>query len=297
VENYSKHPYGWTAWRDGDAEQISFLAEFLDNPDLRERALHALLELRLPEAFTRIPPETDSRYFHRVGFSREPDGFRQLYSDQIYHLQFPRDYAANWLGDDWVPDDTWQELSDRPYRFGGELTGQHCAICGGTLHHLVTFPAAALLRATCSLPSLTLATCNHCIGWEPRVLTLHHDEQGIPQSHAPASPAAPEFYYAPFEETTVALTPTPERYRWQDWTHDENIHRLGGHPAWIQQPEFPECPGCQRTMTFLLQLNSRLPFVQPNPEELGVMEWGSGGIAYFFWCDSCRVSAGTWQCT
>jgi hypothetical protein len=25
--------------------------------------------------------------------------------------------------------------------------------------------------------------------------------------------------------------------------------------------------------------------------------WGSGGICYVFWCNACRISATTWQCT
>lgn len=297
AEHYFCQFYNYKPWRDGGIEQISFLESFLENPDLRERALGALLELRLPEALALIPPETDPLFFHNIGFSREPNEFRQLYPREIYHLQFAHAYAANWLGDDWVPDETWMEVKERPYQFGGLVEGQCCATCGDILDHLLTFPASEYLPSSCSLPSLTLATCNGCLGWEPRVIFLHHDVAGVPQSEAPLEPATPEFNDVPFEKTTVALTPVSERYRWQEWTHQENIHRLGGHPTWIQEPEYPDCPGCQRTMTFLLQLNSRLPFVWPNPEEVEVMEWGSGGIAYFFWCDACRVSAGTWQCT
>ena len=295
--SYAGSCWRYYPWRDAGAEQVPYLAGFLDDPKYRERAIGALLELRLPEAFALIPPETDPSYFHNVGFSREQDGFRPLYPREIYHLQFAQEYAANWLGDDWVADETWQQVADRPYRFGGLVEGQCCATCGETLHHLLTFPASEYLPDICSLPSLTIATCNSCLGWEPQVLFLCHDASGIPQSRAPLEPITPEFKDVAFEETTVALTSVPDRYRWQEWTHQENIHRLGGHPIWIQKPEFPDCPACQRTMTFLLQLNSRLPFVWPNPEEVEVMEWGSGGIAYFFWCDACRISAGRWQCT
>lgn len=41
-------------------------------------------------------------------------------------------------------------------------------------------------------------------------------------------------------------------------------------------------------MRFLLQLDSGL--------DDGCL-WGSGGILYVFWCDTCRVSNQTWQCT
>lgn len=45
-------------------------------------------------------------------------------------------------------------------------------------------------------------------------------------------------------------------------------------------------------MTFLLQLDSDLP-----TEDGGEWLWGSGGIGYLFWCDSCKVSGLLWQCT
>ncbi|WP_309707369.1 hypothetical protein [Armatimonas sp.] len=277
-------------WRDAGAEQIQFLKNHLENDERREFAIRALLELRLPEAFELIPLDTDPTFIHLVGFSREICSFRQLYSEKPYHLQFAKTYATN-------SHETWQEVTERPYRFGGQVEGQHCPTCGDTLHHLLTFPAAELLSDTCTLPSLTLATCNHCLGWYEPFLCLRHNEQGIPQSSAPVKPFSPEFICAPLLETQVALTPVSDRYRWQEWVYGPNLHRLGGHPAWVQLPEYPDCPECQRTMMFLLQLDSELPLIHHNPDDWSGMFWGSGGVAYFFWCDSCRISAGRWQCT
>jgi len=292
ADHYFKHIYGYMAWRDGGAEQVPYLAGFIDDPERRERAIGALLELRLPEAFVLIPSETEGIRFRAVGFSCEGKGVRQLFAPQAYHLQFD---WGEWGRD---KNETWQEVEVRPYRFGGVVEGQYCATCGDTLHHLLTFPAFEYLPDICSLPSLTLATCNHCLGWEPLVIFLQHNESGLPESKPPLEPATPEFCYAPFEETTVALTPVPDRYRWQEWGSPiANTYRIGGHPAWIQKPEYPTCPSCSQVMPFLMELDSEIPFVWPNPENLGSMEWGSGGIAYFFWCDACRISAGMWQCT
>lgn len=290
ADHFFKHIYRYMAWRDGGVEQVSFLAGFLDDPERRERAIGALLELRLPEAFALIPSETEELFFHLVGFTRDAGAIRPLYSNDVFHLQFAKNYATN-------THETWQQVKKRPYRFGGQLDSQFCATCGDTLHHLLTFPVAEFLPDTSSLPSLTLATCNHCLGTQIPILFLSHDESGIPRSQLTKQAKTPEFLNAPFEETGVALTAVSERYRWQEWICGPNLNRLGGHPAWIERPEYPSCPNCGQTMRFLLQLDSELPLRQATPDQSSYMMWGSGGVAYFFWCDTCRISAGRWQCT
>jgi hypothetical protein len=82
---------------------------------------------------------------------------------------------------------------------------------------------------------------------------------------------------------------------WQDWglaNGRENLHRVGGHPSWIQSAAFPDCLSCGTTMQFLLQLDSEIPTAD-GQEWL----WGSGGICYSFQCSPCRVTTHLWQCT
>lgn len=296
--NYFCTKYSYMPWRGAGPEHIGYLREGLANPDRRDRAIGALLELRLPEAFALIPADTNEQAFADVGFVRRNGNVRQLYPENIYNLQFLPEYVENWQEWETRPE-TYREVAEYPYPFGGVVEGQFCPCCGDTLHHLLTFPAASLLPDVCSLPSLTLATCMHCLGWQESAmpLFLNHNEFGVPISPVPEEPQPCDFIYTPVEKTIVALTPVPEGFRWQEWTHSQNIHRLGGHPAWVQIGYYPDCPECGKAMSFILQLNSRLPLAQPNPDELEVMEWGSGGIAYFHWCDSCRISAGNWQCT
>jgi hypothetical protein len=302
AEHYFRTFYAVMNWRDAGADQIPFLAQFLDDPLRKQRAIQALLELRLSEAFALIPPETNPLYFHQVGFSREENTIRKIYSDQPYNLQFDPEYAGNWM--DWNSNrhPTWAETTERKYRFGGVLEDQFCPNCGDMLHHLLTFTVTDFFSDLCSLPRLTIATCNHCLGWEDQteVIFLRHDDRGVPQSPRPTTINKPQFPCAAFEETTVAITPIPSPFRWQEWGNSVgkgNLHRLGGHPSWIQFAKFPNCPECQQTMPFLLQLDSNLPLVWPNSEQAELMYWGSGGLAYFFWCDVCRISAGMWQCT
>ena len=85
----------------------------------------------------------------------------------------------------------------------------------------------------------------------------------------------------------------------QDWglsNGRQNLHRIGGHPCWIQSAEYLECPLCENTMSFLFQLDSDLLTKAPGSESREFL-WGSGGICYAQWCDHCKVSEYLWQCT
>jgi hypothetical protein len=123
-----------------------------------------------------------------------------------------------------------------------------------------------------------------------------HDENGCPSNVGYNGPAVkPQFPAGPLKETEIQLAETPRRWYWQDWGRSnsrENLNRIGGEPCWIQSAEYPQCPLCQRLMRYLLQLDSDLPMMDG-----GEWLWGSGGIAYGFWCDQCKVSGFFWQCT
>jgi hypothetical protein len=56
--------------------------------------------------------------------------------------------------------------------------------------------------------------------------------------------------------------------------------KLGGSPTWIQGEEPPDCPKCQKTMVFLLQLASNAH-----------ISFGDVGMLYVFACRDCQVSA------
>jgi hypothetical protein len=132
--------------------------------------------------------------------------------------------------------------------------------------------------------AVSLETCLACIG---PALFYRHDADGLPQSLD--APGEEQPALTALEETNAHLAVTPPRWQWQDMAvsnHRENLHRLGGHPAWIQDAEFPRCPGCNKLMHFLLQLDSELPGA-----EGGVAMWGTGGLCYGFRCEPCRTTA------
>jgi len=274
--------------------------------DPRMRALHCLMETREPDALTLartaapslgLAPAQIEELLHLVDYEVEDGQFRCLVPPVVRHLQFEDGYVdrLEYLSEWSFP--TWETpgAEERGYRFGGVLPGS-CGVCGGALHHLLTLDPIPEGLGVTGLPHLALATCLSCLGYEEGVLYFQHDPAGAPTAWPPrAGQHAPEFPSPPLQETRVAVWETSRRWQWQDWALSnsrENLNRLGGHPCWIQSAEYPSCPGCRRTMPFLMQLDSELQL-----EDGSSLLWGSGGIAYLFWCDGCRVSASRWQCT
>lgn len=235
-----------------------------------------------------------------IGFDLLDEGLRQLYTDRVYHFRFAPEYLTNesrpfWLQKTYHP--TWQLRTENTYRlpFGGvSLTS--CAICSGQLHHLITFDSIPTGLPITNLSKLILATCLSCLGWEQQNLFYKHNHDGQPQQIGyNGSRITPQFPAEPFQATQIHLVETPNRWRWQDWglsNGRENLHRVGGYPCWIQSAEYLPCPECQRTMEFLVQLDSDLPTI-----DCREWLWGSGGICYICWCNECKISGYVWQCT
>lgn len=67
------------------------------------------------------------------------------------------------------------------------------------------------------------------------------------------------------------------------WT--DGLSRVGGHPEWVQYPDYPTCETCHMTMKFIAQLG--ITDIDP----------GFEGIAYAFLCSECGTTATTYQCT
>jgi hypothetical protein len=233
-------------------------------------------------------------YLTLVGFEHHGRAIRRLYPESLFHLTFPGPYALG--SSEWMREHPTWNLPTRgrqKARFGGKADGQ-CASCGGRLHHILTLDPVPPGLGVTGVSSLTLVSCMSCLGWEQeRMFFAHEGKRATP--FGVANRVTPQFPAKGFKPTGVHLVPTPRRWYWQDWATSnsrENLHRVGGQPCWIQDAQFPVCPRCEQTMAFLLQLDSNLPTADG-----GEWLWGSGGIAYGFWCDGCRVSAFLWQCT
>lgn len=311
--------YDTYAWRESETLHLEFLTHYVSfksvkHPSdaglsreeyraLRFRAFSALLETRHPQALStacaaafslNITAEQLRGELQQVDFEQEGEKFRALVPETVRHVQFPdgyveqHGYLANWT----FP--SWETLAPDAYRyaFGGVLD-TICGLCHQPLHHLMTLDPLLEGVGVSSVRTLTLATCLSCLGYEKEWLFFQHDADGIPSAYHPNETALqPQFPMPPLLATRVAISETSARWRWQAWDSRHNLNRLGGHPTWIQQACFPDCPTCERTMPFLMQLDSELRLANGRS-----LLWGSGGIAYLFWCDACRISATMWQCT
>lgn len=306
-------------WRETGDLHLGFLTLMLHAEDeslsetnaeeMRWRAFLALLETRHPEALTRAwealpafeaPTEWLRWRLWEKDYEQNENGFRRMPLAVVRHLQFPEGYVERFdYSKDW-PLPTWEKLPPDAYRyrFGGVMENM-CGLCGSPLCHLITFDPVLEEMGVTGLSKLSLATCLSCLGSnlgsEEQALFFRHDVEGEPTTYnAPETPQPNGGSMPPLMETQVAISETPPRWQWQDWGASdgrENLHRLGGHPCWIEGAEFPTCPVCARTMPFLMQLDSGLK----DAEGL-TMSWGDSGIAHLFWCDACRISAMTYQC-
>ena len=63
----------------------------------------------------------------------------------------------------------------------------------------------------------------------------------------------------------------------------DSLSQLGGHPTWIQDAYYPECPECGRLMVFIAQL------------AVGDIDAYGEGIYYIYLCQSCGVAASHYQ--
>jgi hypothetical protein len=181
-----------------------------------------------------------------------------------------------------------RHLNNRPERDTGDSVAE--------LHRLLALTDVPRGLRVTTRSRLELATCLSCLGWSGPWLFYAHGDDGVPQpTETQRTRSVPEFPSGPLAEADIGLVPTPSRWLYQDWALSngrENLNRLGGEPTWIQDADYPSCPGCGHPMDGLMQLDSDLA-----TDDEGEFLWGSGGIGYVVWCDRCAISGVTAQWT
>lgn len=290
-------------WRNAGQTSLPFLAQIIaDESRDRTRAYRALLETRDPFIINWLksqPFDVGEEYWREAGLSRNGDTVVSMHSERVWHIVFPEGYFDDAERPAWLRKihPTWQ-ADDEPCEtapFGGGAEGL-CTFCGKRLHHLLTLGPVAQGIGVSHLKSLSLVACLSCLGWEQAVTFFSHSQSGeIRSIGGDGTIRTPQFPVGPLRETTIQLRMTSQRWYWQSWGDSnsrQNLHRIGGPPSWVQSADYPNCPRCEQAMHFLLQLDSDLP-----QADGGEWLWGSGGCAYCFWCDDCRISAWLWQCT
>jgi len=267
-------------FRLASVEQTIFLRPIVEDASVdvetRVRAWQALLETRnadcigyaLAVAHTLELPRSVDDYLARVGLERTVDGVRQLYPSSVYKVAF----------DETAEGDT--------VTFGGAYEASTCPACGKILDRILTVDRVPDGLGI-SLPSLTLATCLQCLGWEVERFYYQHNVDGVPVPIAYDGGAVdPQFPTDPFDLRRARLVPMPPNRQW------DSVTRLGGFPNWEQLPEYLNCSNCRRTMPVIMQVTSGH---QNGPNSC--VEFGDAGLAYGYWCDACRISGWMWQCT
>jgi hypothetical protein len=164
-----------------------------------------------------------------------------------------------------------------------------CGWCGRTLTTLIDLDLASI-EAPHLEPihgCLRIATCEVCSCYGtvytrvgPDGTSVWHESNRRP-GYLPDSTA--EWYKLP----RGCLVLGTEALNWlesSDWLIPGiQFSQLGGHPTWIQDAEYPECPGCGSPMPFVAQLSNE------DHEQYGE------GIYYMFACGECGVAATEYQ--
>lgn len=138
-----------------------------------------------------------------------------------------------------------------------------------------------------SMERLQVATCEHCGGFSTIFMELnhqctpvwsrfnlkpeylpHHEEEHSSDVNVPALTLLNE-PHSPFYASV--------------WTLSQQGSQIGGHPSWVQDADYPQCPCCSQRMRFI-----------------GQMDWADyepygEGIFYMFICTDDRLTATLYQ--
>ncbi|MEK3946606.1 DUF1963 domain-containing protein [Paenibacillus sp. FSL H3-0310] len=220
-----------------------------------------------------VAPET---YAHEAGWELDPDGGKRLlFYPESYHFEVNRD-GKNGLDRDHTAVAALQE-------------GEHsCPWCGGKLTVLFDYDLQNPLVQFMKLSGqrLRIAACMHCNCYGTVFMKAELDGQYSWSEYN----TVPDFLPAneDREETAWHAMQLSERqmgtYENSYWMLEAPASQIGGHPAWIQDAEYPVCPCCSTTMKFIAQMDME----QAEDSE---------GIYYAFLCEGCRQVAVNYQQT
>jgi hypothetical protein len=217
-----------------------------------------------------IPPD---RYSFQAGWALSADGRRRdLITPKCHTLVPPHDQPSDAKG----------------VRVVDDHEGT-CGWCGRNLATLLDLDLKSfqLPLVSPSRGRLRIATCEVC-SCSATVFTKV-GEDGSSAWHE--SNPRPDYLPDPSEEWNrlprgclVLGSQTRPPVESADWlVPGVRFSQIGGHPTWVQDAEYPACPGCQQPMPFIGQLSNE------DYEDYGE------GIYYLFACGRCGVAATSYQ--
>ncbi len=213
-----------------------------------------------------------SRHAHVAGWEPTENGRRDLYHKTCFAI---RPVKAG-------------ENSSESVVLLKESSG-HCRWCHSRLVSLLELNLSAPEFSFLGFggPYLPVVTCEACscfgavYGKVDQAGVAHWSDTNRRPNWLPGNIAS--WRRGPWSGVQVRLTPRRAIHA-VDWCMPVTTSQIGGLPSWVQNAEYPCCPECRKTMTFIAQLdNGHFP--------------GSEGIYYAFLCTNCRITATIYQQT
>ncbi|WHY21559.1 DUF1963 domain-containing protein [Paenibacillus sp. G2S3] len=239
--------------------------------------------VRLFETWRQHPPRWASElnvspesYAHEAGWELDNDGGKRL-------LFYPESYHFKVCGEG-------KEGIDRaPSAVAALQAGeQSCPWCGSKLTVLFDYNLQNPLVQFMKLPGqrLRIAACMHCNCYGTVFMNADLDGRYSWSEYNSFPDFLPENEH--MEQFSWQVMQLSERqmgaYDNAYWMLEAPASKIGGHPTWIQNAEYPECPCCSVTMKFIAQMDME----QAEDSE---------GIYYAFLCEACLKVAVNYQQT
>lgn len=248
----------------GDEEVVRLFAGWRQHPPSWAGQLH-------------VPPEW---YAREAGWELDADGHKRLlFYPESYHFEVdPSErIAGSELGEA-------SHLS--PPATALQAGEHHCPWCGSQLAILLDYRLQAPLLRSLDLPGqrLRIAACLHCAAYKP-VYTRVDGAGGYAWSEYNIAPdplptATPD-EARPRHALRLSEQPR-DAYDGAWWLLEAPTSKIGGHPTWVQDADYPACPCCSETMRFIGQVDLE-------------QAADSEGIYYAFVCSPCQHAAVQYQ--
>lgn len=187
--------------------------------------------------------------------------------------------------------------ADQQYDGGNEEHHAHfletshstCPWCKRKLTKLmdVTTSHSALQYFNLQMKSLQVITCDLCGGFSTIYMEL--DKHGVPiwsryNQEPDYLPDMDDVNGGIETSLSLVLSQEPQSPNYAAvWTMSQLNSQIGGHPSWVQDPEYPICPSCERRMSYIGQI-----------DHADFNEYAEG-IFYMFVCPKDRITATAYQ--
>ncbi|MDI4649716.1 DUF1963 domain-containing protein [Cohnella hashimotonis] len=242
----------------GDEEVVQLFAKWRKSPPRWASDLY-------------LPPE---KYAHEAGWELDQEGRKRLlFHPACYHFEVCEEGSG-------------EKEPARSAVAALQTDEQACPWCRGKLTVLLDFDLTAPIARFLKLSGqrLKIAACLHCncYGTVFTKVTLDGGYSWSPLNIVPE--------YLPDTDPDEGIFSFPLRlsdrprgtYEGAYWTLEAPASQIGGHPSWIQDADYPACPCCQETTTFIGQIDME-------------QAADSEGIYYAFLCRACLIAAVNYQ--